>query len=1118
MMFSKSFFTLKPNFPDRIRTDQIVQPDQIMQPDHNLPFDQRIRPDRLFVALMICLAGLLFISDAHAQYFGFGKNRVQYSQFDWRFIQSEHFDVFYYDSDNYYLAEFTANSLEAAYSQLRNDFRHELNDRISVIIYDSHTDFSQTNVVPLPVDAQGIGGVTDKFKNRITIPFMGNYGDFRQVLHHELVHAVFNDKFYGGTIQTIIQNNIQLVIPLWFEEGLAEYVSLGWDSDTDMFMREGVMNNYIPPISQMRGYMAYRGGQAFWNFIVEEYGREKIGEILQHVRQTRSIEGGLRQSTGLNMSELNDRFQDWLRKIYYPEIAVREDLRDIGNLLTTDSFRRAYNTSPAVSPDGDRVAMISNARGFFDVVVLNASDGSRIKTLVRGEDNVDFEELNILRPNLTWSPDGRQLALSTRSGGSVDLAIVEYRTGDVRKIVFPELDAIGSVAWSPDGEKIAFQGNSGPYTNIYIYELESGDFISATNDVFSDWDPSWSNDSESILFTSDRGSHTHVSSFRTNANILLNPNINQSDIYMLRLGSNRATRLTSTPNWNEYRPIMTRDGRLLYISDQNGIPNVYEMDLDTRTSYPLTDLITGVMQMSVSADGRLLAINSYNRGFVHIFTVNDPFERRKAEPLAPNYWAERRLREPAEVRVPAIGLAYRMFEEDMRQLQATELAFQTSSIMEQLMQEEEERRRQEEELEAENGALATEEDEDVIDFRNYVFGDDLDDLLTTSHVEEVERDRPTRTEDGRFIPRPYRLDFTPDITYGQGGVSTFYGTYAMAAFTFSDLLGDHRLHLITNLQFDLRNSDYELGYGYYANRTNYLFRYFHTSRNFRMLAPNMDIEQVRFRYYGGGIRMQYPLNKFTRIDYGVSFINISRDFSRVYAGVSDTEHAQFLYPELTYTRDLTRPGFLAPISGTRYAVSLTGSPPLTSEMIGFASLLGDIRRYFHLGMGYGFAFRGSGAASFGPDAQNFFMGGMQNWINFRWEEGGLQSERLEDIFFTLPALPMRGHFFNSAIGNRFGLFNAEFRFPLIAAMLPGPIPILPLYNIQGAAFIDVGAAWQGDGLGKHTLDGALAGAGFGLRTVLLGLPFRYDIGWPYDLENGEGFGRRVHYFSIGLDF
>jgi hypothetical protein len=54
--------------------------------------------------------------------------------------------------------------------------------------------------------------------------------------------------FTMAGVQSIIQNNIQLVFPLWFEEGLAEYLALGWDTQTDMFMRDAVLNNYLPPI------------------------------------------------------------------------------------------------------------------------------------------------------------------------------------------------------------------------------------------------------------------------------------------------------------------------------------------------------------------------------------------------------------------------------------------------------------------------------------------------------------------------------------------------------------------------------------------------------------------------------------------------------------------------------------------------------------------------------------------------------------------------------------------------------------------------------------------------------------------------------------------------------
>jgi len=195
------------------------------------------------------------------------------------------------------------------------------------------------------------------------------------------------------------------------------------------------------------------------------------------------------------------------------------------------------------------------------------------------------------------------------------------------------------------------------------------------------------------------------------------------------------------------------------------------------------------------------------------------------------------------------------------------------------------------------------------------------------------------------------------------------------------------------------------------------------------------------------------------------------------------------------------------------------------------------------------------------------MGGMLGWINQRWSDAEIPFDRLADTFFTLPATPLRAHEFNTTFGDKFSLLNAEFRFPLFAAVLPGPIPLIPLYNITGVAFVDAGAAWgfnipysrftdqngepivfetqgpeldfkvaskdeiflnpntgdermgspqEGDPVSTIIDGDILIGAGFGLRTILLGLPFRYDVGWPYFRDGFDG--KPIHYFSIGIDF
>ncbi len=151
----------------------------------------------------------------------FGKNKVQYKSFEWYYIQSTHFDIYFYQ-DGDFLADYVANVAEEALTSIEKDFRYQITNRIPFVVYNSHNDWQQTNVVGEYLE-EGVGGVTELFKNRVVVPFEGNYAQFRHVIHHELVHAVINDMFYGGSIQSIISNNIQLQLPLWFNEGIAEF-------------------------------------------------------------------------------------------------------------------------------------------------------------------------------------------------------------------------------------------------------------------------------------------------------------------------------------------------------------------------------------------------------------------------------------------------------------------------------------------------------------------------------------------------------------------------------------------------------------------------------------------------------------------------------------------------------------------------------------------------------------------------------------------------------------------------------------------------------------------------------------------------------------------------------
>ena len=195
--------------------------------------------------IFILLLGLSSLLNAQS----FGQNKVQYRDYDWNYISSPEFDVYYY-GDEIELAHFTMEVASEAYEQIAKHLRWNIKKRVPIIIYHSHNEFQQTNVIAQYMQ-EGIGGVTELFKNRVVIPFEGNYEVFRHVIHHELVHAMINDLIYGGRMQNVISNQMTLQIPLWANEGLAEYLSMNWDTQADMTIRDLAINERIPTIREL---------------------------------------------------------------------------------------------------------------------------------------------------------------------------------------------------------------------------------------------------------------------------------------------------------------------------------------------------------------------------------------------------------------------------------------------------------------------------------------------------------------------------------------------------------------------------------------------------------------------------------------------------------------------------------------------------------------------------------------------------------------------------------------------------------------------------------------------------------------------------------------------------
>lgn len=1015
------------------------------------------------MALVIAVG---FVPELAAQ---FGKNKVQYQRFQWQYLQSRHLDI-YFTSGGEYLARFAALVGEKALRSIQQTLGHRISRRIALIVYNSHVEFQQTNVVWefLP---EGVGGVTELFKNRVVVPFEGNYEQFRHVIHHELVHAVLNDMFYGGSLQNALTRGIDVELPLWMNEGLAEFESLGgYDTRTDMFMRDLALSEELRGLEALDGYLAYRGGQAFYWYVARKYGREKIAELLQRLKLQRSLNAAFRSTFKLDFETFSRQWSWEMKKLYWPDIGRFEDVRDFAQRLTDRSREDYfYNTSPALSPDGSRLAFLSDRTGFFALYVLDLQRPDREpRLLVSSGRQRDFEELNLLTPGIAWDPEGKTLAVAAKAGGENAIYLLDVSTGSYKRLL-PGFKAISSIAWSPDGSRLLFVATRNEQPDLWLYDLKSGALENLTDDVFTDLAPVFSPDGSRVYFVSDRGDVLALG-LRDQPR-LWEHSVGQSDIYELELSSRRLRRLTFSPEAWKTSLAVTPDGKtLLFVSDANGIGNVYALDLASGRIRPLTNSAYGILQISLSADGTLLAFATQIQGGYDLFLLRSPLERTVPDTLPLTLFRSEQLRPRLPPATPPLAADTSPLEQP----------YATFSL----------------------------------DFHHQRMVLPNPDALSPERL-GIE---PDTAKDSLLGPRPYRVSFSPDIILGSAGYNTFFGLQGITQMLFSDVLGDHQLYAEANLMLDLKNSNFLLSYAYLPDLIDYQFTGFHQVGY--VVRSNDSL--YRFRAYGLLSDALYPFDRFNRLEWGLGILRATREnLDALEPPFEPPLERTLLVPTLRYVHDDVLWGFFSPVLGSRYYVGIQLTPKLSREGIGFVTLQGDYRRYFRLGRWSSFAVRLSGGASLGPNPQKFFALGTDNWLNPSFPTRQLPYDLPEDFVFASAVFPLRGYGVSERMGSRFALVNAEFRFPLFLALWTSPVPLL-VQGITLVTFADAGAIWS-DRLqllsttttGERVPDALMFSIGTGLRLLLFGFPVKMDIAWRY---TGTGFSKPIYLFSLGYDF
>ncbi len=1016
-------------------------------------------------AIVLCL----MCSHAHAQVGEFGRNKPTSATGNWHYVQTPHFDIYFYEGMDA-IARIATTIAEEAYSQISASFDYRLRNRVPIVLYRSQGQFSQTHITPSLI-GEGVGGFTEFLKNRVAVPFTGSYPQFRHVLHHELVHAIVHDMLYGRDILTGVQ---QSDIPLWFIEGLAEYESSPWTSESDMWMRDAVINDYL----QLDGYFAYKGGQSIMYYIAEVYGPDKVAQILNRLRSFSRFGPTVQAVLGVELEDFGKRWEKDLKKVYWPEIVDRDEPEDIGQSLTDHTKDNSYfNRNPSFSPFGDKIAYLTGRDYYTSIYVMSAIDGKVLWKVVTGETSGSFEEMHWQRAGIAWSPDAQRIAFAAKATSGDRLYIVDARNGRRLDAFDFGFDGMFSPDWSPDGTTIVFVGVRDGKSDLYTLRLSDRSIDRLTDDYFDETDPKWSPDGRRILFASDRAPDVSDVS----AQLLYQT----SEVYVMDVETRAMRRLTADPA-DDLSPAWGPEGKhIAFVSDRNGIFNLYVAALDSgegsidSATRPLTNILTGAFAPSWNRRGDKIAFSGFNKGGWDVFVIRNPLDSLREEPLRPAYF----------LREGKISYSSRH----------RHLATSTQS--------------------------ATSPDSTAgfsIGPRTSPFGSPALDILAFTRADSAR---------GGFVPKPYRSQLQVDNVSGQANYSTLGGVGGQLYVTASDLMGFHQLQFNTSLYRDLRDSDYGVFYQYLKRRTDYAacFQQQRTWYPFQSVDYYGGIVEsglVESREISTGVYASRPTSQFRRFEAGIDYVNAKQsvlyDYLSYGTGIAASQEAtiEALLTRVAFVHDNALWNMFGPVVGQRWRMTVFAAPP-RANTAPFGVVTADVRRYWRVSKNTSLALRGAGGRSFATHAQNaplFYVGGLPYWINYDYEN--VQSSQLVNDAFSQFVFPLRGTNYYELRGRSFAILNAEYRFPLIYFLATGPLNFV-LSNVGGVVFLDVGRTWEDPtqpsdpNIARHA-QGPLGGYGYGMRINLGVLVLRMDVAWRTDLR--ETIGSARYYWSFGYDF
>lgn len=1070
----------------------------------------------------------------------FGKNRVQFQTFNWRFYSTDNFDIFFYD-DGEKNAKLALNFLEEEFEGITEIIGYPPYNKTKIFLYNSITDLQQSNV---NIDAEGVeeSGQTNFVQSQIEVGFNGSYTKFREDIVLKISSSLINEMMFGGSLADALQSTYLFSLPEWFIKGAPQYIAKGWSLEMDDYMRDLLLNQKVKKVTRFEGKDAEIVGHSIWNYIALEYGRSSISNILNLTRITRNEETGIANSIGVPFKKF---LLDWQEFYSQTERKIRD-----GYLEHDDDYRlRRVNRKDwayknvKVSPNGERIAFSENYNGRYRVKIREIETGKE-DVIFRGGYKVINQEVDFDIPLLSWKDNNTLGVINTKYGRNF---MWLYEIDSKRKLRrdLSRFNHIKDFDFSPNGNLVVFSGDIYGQNDLFIMSLRRNAIKRLTDDPYDDITPKFVPNTAAIVFSSNRP----YDSLKTSAKVEINEVSDYFNLYMYDLDTSKVLLKQLTNNLSkDTNPIPIDENRIYYLSDQKGIKNIYRFNFQEGVFNQVTNFNTSIEDFDLNYDYGLLTYTALDEGKEYVF-FEESFQFDK------NVFSPQTERQQL--------LQARFVSDRLRKRQIKEQAAKTESREEPKSQgsvigavpfgnDSTDFNYEFAETDTTNTNIPSNVDESIIDTEDYVFEEEIVKNESSSIIENYRKSLKEKRVVG---PIPYKPKFRADNIVTSWVVDPLYGFGIKLNTEMADILENHRFHggFVTTPNFEsgtvfgeYEYLKYQVDYRGGFKRTAYILT---DQEEF----TNADVTQkYALNTFELGAALPFSVTSRVSIDpfYSLTnFFDIDPDGNNNSANVgndtlSSTRH--YVGTRLSFTYDNTISNGLNLREGFRAKAEYTYSNSVSSSENTFHKITLDARNYQKIHRELILATRVYYGRFFGDRTPDFFLGGVNNWIardtNISGNNDPLSFRNGVDntnILFSEFVTTVRGFDLNQLNGENVALFNAELRLPIVRFFSRGPISSNFFRNLMFVGFFDVGSAWNGGRFLPNNSDVNetvipdnqinppfiirvreltnpwLFSYGGGIRTILLGFYMKLDAAWP--TEDFEVQSARFQ-VSLGYDF